>query len=475
MKKRNLALMLIFILVVSLFSACGGASDGGASGGGAAAAGTAQGNDAAPAGQDAKATGSKTPITVWFWGASDTQREAFQVALIDVYNATTDEFELVFDVYADTVDDDIPVALAAGAGPDVIYTSGPSFCNVYVQQNKIIDLTPYAEKYGWKDRLLPAYYDLCTLDGKLYSIPNAVSVGGVFYNKALYAENGWNPPETLADMEALMAAATEKGIYAGSGGNRGWRPSNDNFTSVMMNHFVSPTTMYKCLTNELPFNNPEMVAGVEKMYDWYQKGCLGGNDYTSLNSGEAIQLISDKRAVFMMAPSLYIQMAAPAFANNADELGFVPMPNSYAPDKDVYDLTVPCTFAISANSKHPDEAAKVLDIMLTAQFSQTMTERWPGYWGVPLRDNSAVNTSNMTGLSALTIDIIKGAAPSIDAGYFGYHSSAFFPPLAQDEWRNAEEVWNGTMSATDFLDNVDKAFQQDLANNMVVPVPKPAV
>lgn len=471
MKKRIVSFCMLLAMLASVLAGCGGGTSTSAppAAGGSASGSTAAGSTAAPA-----ATGERTPITMWFWGANDAQRAAFQTSLVDVYNASQEEYELVIE-YRNTVDDDIPVALSASVGPDVIYTSGPSFSGVYVREGQLVDLSPYSEQYGWKDRLLPAYYDCNTVDGVLYTLPNSVSVGGVFYNKELWAENNWEIPKTLEDMEAIMDDAISKGMYGGAGGNRGWRPSNDNFSSVMINHFVSPTTIYECLTTEKTFNNPEMVAGVERMYDWFQAGYLAGNDYTSLDSMEAVQLVADKRAALLMAPTLYIQFAASAFEGQEDNLGFFPMPNSYAPDKEVYDLTMPCSFGINANSKYPDEAAKVLDIMMSPEFSQTMTEQWPGYWAVPLADSGAVDTSKMTGLSALFMEIVKNATPAIGEGTFGYHPSAFFPPVTQDEWRNVEEVWQGTLNAEDYLNAVDAAYAKEYADGMAIPAPKPSV
>lgn len=474
MKKQVLAMFLALMMVAAVLSACGGSAS--SASGAAPAASEATAAAASASGSEVvRQYEDRTPVTMWFWGANDTQRAAFQTALVDVYNSSQDEFELVMEQYVNTVDDDIPVALAAGAGPDIIYTSGPSFSGVYTKEGLLVDLTKYSEQYGWKERLLPAYYDACMVDGVLYTLPNSVSVGGVFYNKELWEENGWTVPTTLEEMEAIMADATSKGLYAGSGGNRGWRPSNDNFSSVMINHFVSPTNLYKCLNNEQDFNNPEMVAGVAKMHDWYQMGALAGNDYTSLDSQEAMQLVVSKQAALIMAPTLYIQFAANIDDPQKDNLGFFPMPNGYAPGTDVYDLTMPCSFGINANSKNPDAAAAVLDIMMSAEFSQGMTEKWPGYWGVPLADSSAVDTGNMTGLSALFMEIVQNAAPAINEGHFGFHPSCFFPPVTQDEWRNVEEVWNGTMSAEDFLAAVDKAFDEEFAAGQAIPVPKPSI
>jgi raffinose/stachyose/melibiose transport system substrate-binding protein len=177
-----------------------------------------------------------------------------------------------------------------------------------------------------------------------------------------------------------------------------------------------------------------------------------------------------------MAPTLYIQFAANSFTgDDVNKLGFFPMPNSYAKGTAVYDLTIPCSFALNAASKYPDEAAKVMDIMMSASFSSKMTETWPGYWAVPLRDTGIINTANMKGMSAKFMEIINMVTPDIAVGHFGYHPSAFFPPVTQDAWRNIDEVWQGVMTPAEFLKAVDTAFVKEFAEGMVAPAAKPSL
>ena len=37
--------------------------------------------------------------------------------------------------------------------------------------------------------------------------------GGVFYNKKVISDNGWEVPKTIEEMETIMKAAQEKGLY----------------------------------------------------------------------------------------------------------------------------------------------------------------------------------------------------------------------------------------------------------------------
>jgi raffinose/stachyose/melibiose transport system substrate-binding protein len=390
------------------------------------------------------------------------------------YDSTQSQYHLSLE-FRNTVDKDIPVALAANNGPDIVYASGPSYTSVYAQEDKVLDLNKYSDQYGWKKRLLSVMYDACTVNGKLYSVPNAILISGIFYNKELFKEKGWKVPTTMAEFTALCDTAIKAGLYALSAGNKGWRPCNDHFSEMIVNHNIAPSNMYKCLTGQLSFDNPEMVKAVALSAAWYKKGYLSGNDYPNLNSQDVMQLLADKRAAMVIAPTLYIQFAAQSFLGaDADKVGFAPMPSTSSKDP-IYDVSMACNFSIAKTSKYPDECAKILDHMMTAQFLADMTKGWPGYWTVPVKDLSSVNANaGFTGLSKMTIDAIKQAAPYIDKGNFAFHPSTFFPPATITAWEDIDSVWQGVLTPEEFCKNVAAAFGPELTDKLVCPLAKPA-
>ena len=48
----------------------------------------------------------------------------------------------------------VQVALSANKGPDVVYSSGPSYAAAYASEGKLVNMNPYAKKYGWESKLL---------------------------------------------------------------------------------------------------------------------------------------------------------------------------------------------------------------------------------------------------------------------------------------------------------------------------------
>ena len=57
-------------------------------------------------------------------------------------------------------------------------------------------------------------------------------MGSLFIIKKVLADNGWEVPKTIEDMEKIMDDALTKGLYASVTGNKGWKPVNENYSSV---------------------------------------------------------------------------------------------------------------------------------------------------------------------------------------------------------------------------------------------------
>jgi raffinose/stachyose/melibiose transport system substrate-binding protein len=457
-------------LLIALFvSACGGSSSG-------PTAGASGASDAAGTATAAASTGGKRAnLQLWFWGASPEQQKTMKKVLIDGFNASQDKYSLSV-TFNPNVDKNIQVALAANKGPDVVYGSGPAFSSAYAASGKLANMDPWSEKYGWKGRILSPIYKAGTVDNKLYSLPNSLSTLGIFYNKQVLQKFGVQPPTTLEQVEAIMDKAQKSGMYASVTGNKGWRPVNENYTSLFLTHVAGPDTMYKVLSGKEPWTTPAVVNAIQKSADWYKKGYLGGKNYTSLNFLQSMQLLAAGKSPFFFGPSLAFQFATDFFnekKGNAGNLGFIPFPSASADiPSPTWTLGTTASLSINANSPHKDGAAAVINYMMTDKFLKAMTPSWPGYWGVPLKKLD-VQPSDFTGLSAAYISAIQNMIAAVNQGHFGYFSATFFPPSTEEKMFDIDTVWNGKSSAQALAAQAEKTFKADAARKLVPPIPAP--
>jgi len=417
---------------------------------------------------------AKEPVTLWFWGAPPNLQDAFQKVLIDPFNASQDKYELQID-YNNDVDNNVRVAVLAGQGPDLVYTSGPSYIAPLAKAGALEPLDDYAKKFGWSDRLLKPVLDTCVQLGHLYCMPPSLISDGMFYNAALLKEKGWEVPKTGADLEKIMKAAQADGLYASVTGNKGWQPVNENYASIFINNIVGPAKFYDVLANGGAWDGPEMKKAIDESARWFNAGYLGGKDYFSLNFDQSISLVSQKKSPFFFAPSIGFQWATNYFTGDqAGDFQFAPFPQlDPSVPYPVYDLGVAFTLSINAHSKVKDGAAEVLDMIFSPDFAAKIAAVWPGYWGIPLKQFPT--DPNATGLTKSFLEAMGNMTTAVDKGAFGYKIGTFFPPATSEVmFKDIESVWLGKETSEDMLKKAGATYAEEKAKGLTQDYPKPA-
>lgn len=426
-------------------------------------------------GAASEATGEKQELTLWFWGAPPAHREVMEEVLVEGFNESQDEYTLSV-TFNEKVDSNVQTALSAGEGPDVVYGSGPAFVREFAKSDKLVNMDEYAEQYGWKDRVLEPIYESGTYDGSLYAMANSLNTIGVFYNKAVLDDLGFDVPTDLAELEAILAAADDAGLYPSVTGNKGWKPVNENYSAMFLTAVAGPEAMYDVLTGEASWTDQPYVDAVEMSSEWYKNGYLGGGQYPNLNFLESMQLLADGQSPFFFGPTIAFQFATEFFneeAGNVDDLGFTYFPTVGAGlDQPLFTVSTAASFSINKASDHQDGAAAVIDYMLQPEFAQKMTAVWPGYWAVPLV-GLEYDVSEFSGLAPAFADAIGELVPAIEDGRFGYFSGTFFPAKTQVEMIDIDNVWLDVESAEEFLEKIETTFRQELEDGDVPPIPKP--
>ncbi len=418
----------------------------------------------------------RTQIEFWMWGAGPSLQDVIRAVLVDPYNESQDQFELVME-FRNDVDSVIASVLPAGGGPDLVYGSGPAFVRPFAQAGHLANMEPYAEQYGWRDRILTPIYESGTVGDDLYALPNSLNTMGVFYNKVLFAENGWEIPETFAELEAIMDDALAQGLYASVTGNKGWRPVNENYIQLFLTHWAGPQATYDALTGEIDWTDAVIADAMQKSVEWFQAGYLAGEDYFNLNFSDAVALLAANESPFFFGPSLVFQFATAFYseeAGNLDELGFFPLPSKEGLASPIYLLGTTASLSINAYSppEVQDAVAEIIDRMMTQEFLVDMTAGWPGYWGVPISQLD-IDLDDFSGLSHGFLSAIEDAISAVNAGNFGYSPSTFFPPATQTAFFEIDAVWVGDLPVADFLAAVQTAYEEDQAAGLIAPVPPP--
>ena len=302
----------------------------------------------------------KKAISWWYETAAPENQEYLKTLLIDVFNAAHPDEELSIDFRGSELDKQLRVALLSGSGPDVVYTAGPSYVATMAQAGQLLPLDDYATKLGWTDRVLPVFIELGKYGGKLFALPKTYETLGLFYNKTLFAANGWTAPTTTIELETLADAMLAKGIVPFAAGNADWRPTNEHYVSIILNSVAGPDNVYKALKGEIPWTAEPFVRAIDTLNSWWQKGYFGPN-YFSLTGEQAFAQVATGQAGMSPTGTWNFGNVGRYFPQNNAEPGFVGFPSDPSVGAPVYALGIGSTFSIAATSQNPDGAAAVID------------------------------------------------------------------------------------------------------------------
>ena len=125
-------------------------------------------------------------LTLRFSTWSSPEEMEIMERCISAFERHYPNIRLVHEIHTSNYLDKILTSMAAGAPPDVILLDSihiPTF----VEQNVLIDLSPYAERVELDlDSFYPNVLEIARVDGKLYAFPKDFTPLVYFYNKRLF-------------------------------------------------------------------------------------------------------------------------------------------------------------------------------------------------------------------------------------------------------------------------------------------------
>ena len=206
--KRNIALVLVFVLVIGLMAGCGGTP---ATAPSQSASGQAsQAPQAAPS-QSAETPKEKTKITLWYYWENKDQQQIL-AGLCNDFNASQDQIEITNEYipFAD-FKKQLSIGMAATKLPDLVLIDNPDHA-AYAAMGLFADITPYIADWSDKDQYFAGPWASCTLDGKVYGIPFGSNDLALYYNEDMLKAAGVAPPTTWDELRTAAKALTKDGV-----------------------------------------------------------------------------------------------------------------------------------------------------------------------------------------------------------------------------------------------------------------------
>ena len=414
-------------------------------------------------------------LTCWSELTVDSHRDYFENTVVRGFEEENPDIKIEVS-FKEDLNQAMRTALQAGAGPDIIWTPGPSFALEYVLADMFLPLDNYAELWDWNSKISNWALDLGRVDGKLYSISLELEAMVLYFNKTLFEEMGWEVPTTLQDMESAAAKAEAAGLIPFVHGNAGWRPSNEWHVGVFLNHYAGAEAVKEALLGKRPWTDQLFVQSIEKLNDYVQRGWFskGIGNYYSLTGEDRWSMLANREGAMIIEGSWAMSSAGEYFNPEVgvdDEWDWVPVPvMRRGLAEPLYTLGMGSTVSVNARSQYPDDAAKFIDYLFADR-------KRAGKW---IFDHGAIFNNPLPfepedfppGMEHRWTRFITELVDATATGCYGYTTWTFWPAKSDVYiYEGIERVWSGEISPTTYLEELDTIFQQEIAEGKIPPLP----
>jgi raffinose/stachyose/melibiose transport system substrate-binding protein len=246
----------------------------------------------------------------------------------------------------------IQVAMAGGSPPDVFFSWGYESLFKFVNAGLVTDITKSVGKQ--KSIYIPALLKGTTLKGKIYGLPLESGVGGVWYNKDIFAKYKLEVPKTWNEFIHVCDTLKQNGVCPLTASMK------DTWTGLQLYMYLidrmgGETVFEKAVARKGRFSDEAFVKANQVILDLVKKGYFNENAL-GVNWGEGQQLMaSGKTAMFVMGSWMYGILTS---MQPNTHWGFFPFPTIAGGKGDPSNLTggIGAAFSVSAKCKNKKEA-----------------------------------------------------------------------------------------------------------------------
>lgn len=355
----------------------------------------------------------------------------------------------------------IKLALTEENGPDVAQVNqGRSDMGALVEAGLLLPLDDYAAQFNWGEVFSTsvASRNSFTPDGKtfgqgnLYGVSPTAEVVGVFYNKGIFDENGWEVPATFEAFEALLADIKAAGITPISFGSLdGWNAIHE-FSAIQ--HLLVSLDYINDLTygvNNASFDTPENQQAAEILLSWADAGYFT-EGYSGIGYDDANATFKTGEGALTITGSW---LAPEVMTGTDQDFGFFLLPPFEGKTAlAIGGVGVP--FAVRATTTKADLAAEYLDWMI----SPRAAELWAGIGMMPamtVPEGNTVDLDNLFGETLTAWDKIN--AENAVGHYIDWATPTFYDTLVAE----LQKLLGGVITPAEFTAAVQADYAVFLA------------
>jgi raffinose/stachyose/melibiose transport system substrate-binding protein len=352
-----------------------------------------------------------------------------------------------------------PMLLTSDNPPDLIRL--PTMVT-FAQDGLLKNLDDYATAFGWNDWPVPQL-NQNRLDenwirgsGTLYAMGLNYSMTGVFYNKTLAAQIGMTePPKTVAEFEALLAAAKAAGLqpimeWGSAKSGMGLAFPLQNLMAAYGP--VEPINDWIFQKPGATIDTPSNLVAAQHLEQWITNGYFPP-DINAIEYTDAASRFGKGEGVFTFNGDW---QNGGYDADMPGNVGFFLFPPAEA-GGGYAAMSAPLTYGIAANAKHADCAAFFFNWAATNE-----TARQINVDGMGSNPGGPADASVPTvAAGSVTIDTL--AAGPMLSGAMDFIANATSSIFAQGWTPELQKMVGGQQDAAGLLKDVQAEYERELS------------
>lgn len=227
----------------------------------------------------------RQPVEITMWHIA-TESDSFYSVLppaIEAFNASHEDVQIKAEaIQNDAFKTQLSVAVAADEQPDIFMTWGGGLLKSYVDAGVVRDIPELDGEAG--AAFIAGGLAPSTFDGKHYAVPANLAGVALYYNKALFADAGLEPPATWDDLIASCAVFNDAGITPVALGNvNRWTGSFWYMNLVLRSGGSEPFMNAFNRVEGASFADPAFIEAGQRIQEAVEADCFGegfnGIDY----------------------------------------------------------------------------------------------------------------------------------------------------------------------------------------------------
>lgn len=434
---RRTALGLAFGVPISVaLAACGTAGPGVSGGGGTGAAAT-------------------------YWYLSGQPQEGVRTDAVTRFDKANPKAQIVGTTFQnDAYKTKIKTAIGAGQAPTIIWGWGGGTLRSYVNAGQVDDLTPWFDQHPEvKNRLFSSAFAAATVNGRIYAMPcEAVQPIVLYYNKKIFDSVGAQPPQSWADIMALVSKFNAKGIAPFSlGGQSRW--TNMMWLEFLFDRIGGPEVFQAIFNGEKNgWSNPAAIEALTKVQDLVKaNGFIKGfSSITADSNADQALLYTGKAAMMLHGSWSYgIQQTDGGDFVSSGALGYVNFPPVEGGKGDPSNTVGNPAQYLSISSKASTEQKTIAkQFFATGVLTSDETKQWIDVGQVPIVNGTQSLLASSK--DANFLEFVYGIATKAKA--FGQSwDQALSPTAAETLLDNIANLFQLSISPQQFATNMNAA------------------